>query len=585
MVSAAIGALPVLSLCLFTTLAIYAGNSDEFSASFLAILRVYLPYVVATIGALGLLALLMTEDGVRRYQAVLAAVAILIWLQGNIFVWDYGVLDGRDIDWLAGIWRGAMDAAIWIVVLMLAISAFRRFGKTLVTSAVVVFAIQSVGAVMTAAGSASELIEEPDAVADSAAAKAIYRFSGDRNVVHIVMDGFQTDIFADLIADPETGVQREDLRGFTLFADNAGVYPYTQLTVPAMLSGRLYRNDRPVEQFIDASLAGPTILGAAESAGYEVDIAAPVALKNQYGKAPHSFAYGIGLSDHVNQRDYLLLDAARLIDLGLFRAVPHFAKPLIYRDELWVFQSNVLPQSYMQMQYFSDLAFLRRLEERMSVDRDAPVYKMMHLMLSHRPTVGNEHCEFDGRRPTNRETVTDQARCGLQHVLAVLRRMQQLGIYDDSLVVLMADHGAWVPVQDSLANDAEPDAISPITIAMAIPVLAVKPPAAKGELQISNAPTSIIDVPATVARILDMDVDFPGIPAFSHDGDATRTRRHLTYAYGTNPDAEGFLFPMQEYEIRGSPFDPAAWQQVATHAPATQVSQESESLQTLPSAQ
>ena len=198
--------------------------------------------------------LFMTREGVRRYQAVLAAAAILIWLQGNILVWDYGVLDGRDIDWLAGSWRGVLDAAIWIVVLLLAISAFRRFGKTLLTVAVFLFAIQSVGAAVTVMGSFPELSEQPDPQTDAAAADAIYRFSGDRNVVHIVMDGMQTDIFAELIAAPETGIQHDDLCGFTLFADNAGVYPYTQLTVPAMLSGQLYRNDRPVDDFLSRSI-------------------------------------------------------------------------------------------------------------------------------------------------------------------------------------------------------------------------------------------------------------------------------------------------------------------------------------------
>ena len=161
---------------------------------------------------------------------------------------------------------------------------------------------------------------------------------------------------------------------------------------------------------------------------------------------------------------------------------------------------------------------------------------------------------------------------------------QMAGIYDDSLIVLMADHGAWVPVRGTEAVEGESDAVSPITIAMAIPVFAIKPPAASGELRISNAPTSIIDVPATVARILDFDADFPGVPAFGHDRNATRARHHLTYAYGINPDAEGFLFPMQEYEINGSPFDPTAWRQVATHPPATRLSRESEPLQTLPSA-
>ena len=567
--TAAIGTLPVLALCLFTTLAVYAGNSSEFSASFASILGVYFPFVVATIGILGLLSLFMTREGVRRYRALLAAIAILIWLQGNILVWDYGVLDGREIDWLAGTWRGVLDAAIWVVVLMAAISGFRRFGRPLMTVALVVLGIQSVGAAVTVAGSYSDLIDQPDPQAEAVAADAIYRFSSDRNVVHIVMDGFQTDIFAAIVASEEADGMREGLRGFTLFADNVGAYPYTQLTVPAMLSGRLYRNELPVEEFIDSTLAGHTILQAATTAGYEVDIAAPVALKNKYSKAPHAFAYGIGRSGHASPEDYVLLDAAKLIDLGLFRAVPHFAKALVYRDELWIFQAKVLPDSYLQMQYFSDLAFLRRLGERMTVGRNAPVYKMMHLMLSHRPTVGNERCEFDGKRPTNRETVTHQARCGLQGVLAVLRRMRQLGIYDNSLIVLMADHGAWVPVQTAAQASNGADAVSATTIAMAIPLLAVKPPAASAEFQVSDAPTSIIDVPATIAGILDIGADFPGIPAFSNDDNPTRKRRHLTYAYGINPAAEGFLFPMQEYEISGSPLDPAAWRQVAVYPPGT----------------
>ena len=100
--SAAVGAVPVLTLSLFIALTLYAGNRAEFSASFLDILRMFLPYAVGSIAVIGLLGMFMTPGGVSRYQSMLAALGILTWLQGALLVWDYGVLDGRDIDWLEG---------------------------------------------------------------------------------------------------------------------------------------------------------------------------------------------------------------------------------------------------------------------------------------------------------------------------------------------------------------------------------------------------------------------------------------------------------------------------------------------------
>lgn len=562
--TAAIAALPIVTLCLFIPLQIYAGNTDEFNASFVSIVTSYLPYALALIGILSLVGVTMTQDGLRRYHAILAAVAILAWLQGNILVWDYGALDGQAIDWYAGKWRGVIDTSIWVLLLVIAISRFQRFGRILKGAALFAVGIQLGTAAITTSRAWDSLLAAPDSVAVADAAEEIFRFSDKGNVVHIVMDGFQTDIFSEIVSDSQNADYRDALGGFTLFSNNVGVYPYTQLTVPALLTGKIFRNEEPVEQFIDAALEGPTILRLAAEHGYEVDIAAPIGLKNKYAKAPHTHAYGISQSDHVRQTDRVVVDAAKLLDIALFRSVPHFAKALVYRDQLWVFQTSVNDESYLHMQFFSDLAFLDQLAHRMSVGRNAPVYKMMHLMLSHRPTVGNEHCKFDGIRATNRENVTMQARCGLSGVFSVLRRMRELGIYDNSLIVLMADHGAWVPVESGGQVDTALGT-SPTNIAMAIPVLAIKPPGAGGPMQSSDAATSVIDIPATIADLLELPSDFPGTTVFAKG--ANEKRRHLTYAYGNNPEFDGYLFTMQEYEISGSPFEPDAWRPVATHRP------------------
>ncbi len=573
---AALAAISLLTIGCFAVLSIYAGNSDEFVAPFGKLLLVYAPYLLLlSIGA-GLLGFIMTAEGALRYKAILSAVAVLVWLQGNILLWDYGSLDGRNIDWMSADWRGVLDLSIWIIILALSITAYKRIGTVLVIAAIATLPIQAVNSAATIISGPAELSGADIIDIDPRARDAMFSFSSSSNVVHIVMDGFQSDIFAEIVDNYPDRNLHDELRGFTFFAEHLGVYPYTQLTMPALLSGKLYRNDIPVDDFVRSALQGNTILNAAFKAGHEVDIAAQISLANVYGIGNFSHSYGITPGDHVSAWDYTLNDAAKLIDLALFRVVPHFAKALVYRDQLWVFQGRIRAESYLQLQYFSDLAFLRQLAEKMSVNRDKPVYKMIHVMLSHRPTVGSEQCEYDGQHSLSRANVTKQARCGLLAVLDVLRRMKELGIYDESLIVLMGDHGAWVPVETLRNGEAEAADIDAMTVAMAMPVLAIKRPGDDAEFQVSTAPTSIIDIPATIDRIMNLGAEFDGVSVFEIDPDTKRTRTHLTYGYGINPKAKGFLFPMHEYSIRGSPLDATAWQQKARHVAGSIVTAESD---------
>lgn len=556
--SAGITAIPVMTVCVFVPWLIYSGNPTEFTASFLELLSTYASYMLAIVAISGVLGIVMTNTGLRSYLAVMSALAILLWLQGNILVWDYGALDGRSIEWLSGVWRGVLDSAIWIFVILSAIHLHRGKTRSAWQGALAVFAIQSIAAGISLAGNDSALVTRSDVTGTIEAKEAVFRFSKTRNVVHIVMDGFQSDIFSAIMNDPAHVAYKDELQGFTFFQDNLGIFPYTQMTIPAMLSGNVYRNHMPVDEFINSSMADVNILDVATDAGFEVDIAAPVSLKNVYAKAKHANAYGISRSDHVTPADYIISDAARLLDLSLFRVLPHFAKALIHRDDLWVFQARVRPDNYLQMQYFSDLAFIRDLTQGLRVDRQTPVYKMMHFMLSHKPTVGDENCEYSGRQPTDRESVTIQANCGLKAIAGLLARMKEAGIYDNSLIILMADHGAWVPVEGIDASNS-PDGIEAMTVAMAIPLLAIKRPGEAHEFRVSRAQVSILDVPATVAEVLGFEGESLGTSVFSVDPAATRQRLHYDYLSAPNKRHKGYLLPIQEFVVDGNVYDAASW--------------------------
>lgn len=50
----------------------------------------------------------------------------------------------------------------------------------------------------------------------------LLKYSSSQNIVHIILDSFQTDIFWELVA--EEGLE-DDLEGFVLFKENMGTAP------------------------------------------------------------------------------------------------------------------------------------------------------------------------------------------------------------------------------------------------------------------------------------------------------------------------------------------------------------------------
>jgi len=559
--SAALAACLVAMVCIFMPLAIYAGHPEEFQAPLAALmLAVLLPGLMLVL-AVALLAGFLPSSAAARLQAVLAALTLLCWLQGTFLVWDYGVLDGSPIAWTDGVWRGVFDSLLWTVGLLLAVYGSGRLMVRLRAAALIAAGIQALASGVLLAGLADDMAEPGAPAFDASQYEAMFGFSPTGNVLHIVMDGFQSDVFADIIGDPAGGAVREALRGFTFFAGNTGSYPYTQMTMPLLVSGRRYRNEMPVEEFVADVMQGPTILNLAAASGFDVDIASQPALARIYASGARTNTWPIPLDLHTDETDYVAGDLARLLDLSLFRVVPHFAKAYVYQDELWFLQRFSRDASFVNLRYFAEIEFLDRLRKRMNTRRDRPVYKLFHLMLSHRPTAGTADCRFDGIKPTSRHNVTEQSRCALSRVIAVLDRMKELGIYDDAVVVLMADHGAWVGARGYQRSAQDGGGPKSTTAGMAVPLLAIKPGGARGDLDVSLAPATVGDVPATIAGLLGLAHTMPGKNVFDLAEDEQRTRHFYNYAYGDNHKRPGYLYAMLEYRISGDPFDARSWQQ------------------------
>lgn len=549
-----------LNLFLFSPLTIYGGNHDEFAIPLANILSHYLLPALILLGVLTATGAFLRGRAHRIFVAGVFALGILVWIQGNLLVWNYGVLNGQNIDWSAGQWRGWVDGILWILAFAILLRYSGRVLGIATTGSLALITLQVLLAAYLSftkpeiwSSGVPDLDHTPDWASD---------FSSTKNVVQLILDGLQSDVFEQIVKE-DSGYYSRVFDGFTFFSNATGHFPSTHLSVPALLSGKVYDNDVPLPKFFKATFEGRTTVNVLHEHGYDVDLI-PWGEMVPPGEADH---YHLIPSPYTGTiADYARAKAAVLLDLVLFRDAPHLLKRVIYNDQKWLVQRAAVHDERMQFRHFGDQAFLENVTSEMSADRVKPVYKCYHLESTHPPFVTNADCGYAGKvLPFSREHMVNQIRCGLTSAVAFLERMKTLGIYDNSLIILQADHGYVAAVE--LRRDTgliEGYDLAPWMVSSAMPLLMVKPPLSRGPLRQSAAPVMLSDIPATICSILNINNDFPGRSVFDVRPEEARVRPYNYFFYAFVNWNGDHLPPIDQYLISGDVHNRSAWHRVST---------------------
>ena len=554
-------------LLLFGPSTVYRANQREFSALFTDIAW---PWLLLAVG--GAWVMLLSVGGVlclladrlaRLYAALLFAVGVLLWAQGNLLVADYGLLTGEGLDLSRQTWRVPYETALWVggvglaAVYARAVSTMARFGSQLLIALQAVVLVSALG---TAGGEAQ--VDTP--AWSRQPPEDIYALSRQHNVMHIVLDGFPSGIFAELMAQERSTFDRE-FSGFSFFADHLGAFPTTRASMPAMLTGMAYRNERPLNDFTRENLRDRSIFRVLAGYGYTIHSVSFHGIDHPPAVFPtgrSTVRYTIP-TPYGSRRAYLKFAAAQLVDLSVFRHVPHGIKPRIYNEQAWLLQSLYSePQAGRNTRTSNHAAFVTDYTRRLRTATDQPVYTFLHVAIPHPPVVVDSRCAFIGPTRLDPTSYAAQARCGLVLVQAVLDRLRALGVYDSSLVLLASDHGWNTRRADpALAGVQTPagtlDRIAPSAMAL----LAVKPPERRGPVQTSYVPTSITDIPATIYDVIGRpNPGLRGQSAFRLAPDSRSTAGVCASLRGRNADwARSHLDLMHLFAVSGRIREPSAW--------------------------
>lgn len=557
---------------------IYFANLEEFSIDYSVFLLFAVPLTaISTVALAGLCVWLPAKINLKVIALVLA-ISLLLWLEANVIVWKYGQFDGHTINWASHFVYGIIDTPIWIAVIVVASLKPNLFNKYSQSAAITFVAIQivSLGFSSLSASYTSQSAAIKNTIIDQSDK---FAFSSKNNIILIVLDEYQGDIF-DAIIDADVSYKHL-FEGFVYFENATSASNYTEIAIPALLTGTVYDNATPKSQYLLDSFRNESLPKVLKDNDFAVHLFPWVGWGNESILFGEEIATNFISTDSDSATRPVFVEknvkeVLHLFELSLFRSLPHFLKPLIFDANGWIVSrlvSKFAPAS-LKAAASTDSAFetdtlVEGAKRGIRTDLDRKTFKYYHTKGVHRPLVVNEQLEYGSEVfEYSRETYFQQAKANLVYLGELFDLLRKNNIFDNSMIVIVGDHGSGntpdmyiLPTDEPVTVSAGVEITPPTNFqrnkAKGIPLILVKRPGGSGELETSRAPVSTLDVKSTILTEFGLAVDGESRSMFDFSEHEHRTRHYSAIKFG--PEKRDFIPPITVYSINGHSWLDSSW--------------------------
>ena len=510
------GVVCAFSLCfllfLYAPYELYLTNQLEFWFTAGQLLKPALLLFAAGFALLVLLLLAARRIGEKAFTGLLALLWLVLlctWIQGSYLVFDLPAMNGEEVWWGGYPLDRALSAGLWIVLGAVVFLLCRklgsaRFAKTVLWGSLAVCLLLS----LTLAGLflTTDLSAKERAVICTDRDEFVY--SSDENLLILVLDAVDGRAFSEVLArDPAYPEIFED---FTCYTNAMGGYPYSKCSIPLILTGERYEAEQDFLDYERQALLEAPLLTRLAREGWS---------RRVYTDDPALLA-------SISCEDYPNLTADQPVFGSLAHSCKLVFKMMLIKHAPWdlKFLGYDLPGRLREQvryggndgKYFdwSDLLFYRALQkENPIVLTPEKCFKYLHLEGAHQPHVYDKDLNVLESSPYR-----DVIEGNLTMLKLFLQRMKEAGIYDNTAIVLLSDHGS--------SNTTDLVTLNQHTM------LLVKGKNERHPFRTDDAPISYDDLQTALLQLLDGESSQELFPW--KEGDA-RERRFLDYML-TNSD-------------------------------------------------
>ncbi len=506
--------------CCFSVVESFALNRTEFWFDIRTLIPIIVvPFAVCTIAFLSLQILCR---GSLLCKSLIFAIGIVMYIQGNFLMAGYGVFDGKEKDWNSYSSLNVISIVLWILIPIVSILFAKskprllekiiRFGimaiiiiQIITLCAITVFSNESL-----LGGESVELTYE-----------GCFDVSTEKNIAVFIVDAMDAEYFNTVVEEyPEV----EDVfSGFTYYKNTMGLYPTTKASIPQIATGEQYKNETEYQQYIESAWETSALVSQVKRNGFSYGLYSKQCFVSNNVLDENTIINAV--ITKTKPRSYFEL-AKNYYKLILFKYSPNIIKKYFVVEGESFDDNKMLIQDDQDVYSLDTVKLYEKIRNGGIKLVDGNILRVYHYEGAHAPYRLDENLKLCDSTPVK------QTRGALKVVEEYIHCLKENNCYDNSMIVVLADHGS-----EGLYREH--------------PALLIKNYYENHKLNFSDAPITYADLPATIMSGITDEYGHYGRAAFEINSDEIRTRYYYYYYWDDSWD-KAYLPNMYEYVVEGN---------------------------------
>lgn len=473
----------------------------------------------------------------RIYQYSLVALSVIFlatYIQGVFLITSLPVLTGERIEWDKYLKEDIITIVIWLILEISAAGAVVKFSveKVIKWSCRISLAVMA----MLVVGLLPQILSNDALKSKDALITTNTHFqdiSSNQNFLIFLVDTVDAEVFDRVLEEHEE--YRDIFRDFIYYENTASVYPYTRESVPFILTGEMNKNETAFEDYASEAYNHSPLFERLTKENYAISL---------YMVEP--VWYGERSFDIVNDIKNSAVSPYESMDFYMY-----------FRQEMKYILFKYLPYAYKQYAQIDGFDFGRALEQYSYYDDDVynsiinhpELTKVDHNVFQYVHIEG-AHLPFKVDKDLNsieNGTYTQKVEASIKIIDEYLTRLKNNDAYDNSVIIIMADHGYY---------DVDHDSYGEEVLERFHPILLIKGFHEEHELERSDIPISHSDLMDAYMKLMDGKVREEVFPAV----DPNRKRTVIWQEYRGEDhmveyELEGNDFKRQDFKLTGNVYD------------------------------
>lgn len=426
----------VISFTLFIhePIMLYATNKTDLWFDFMTMLRpVILLFALSLIALVVFYTILKKLSKKDKVYNIILVISFIIYfasyIQGNYLLKNLPPLDGTTIIWKGFLVQNIITLFIWIILIVTYIFTIKKFNfeKVINISSKVALAIfvMLLASVLSTTLTTKKMFKKkyPILVTEKNYAK----FSDDKNFIIFLVDAADSKVFSKEL---EKSVYKDNFVDFTYYPDTTSYYLFTRESIPLILTGVPNLNEKDYYEYYNDAFDKSPLMDELINRNYDINLYEyELIWTTEKGRVVENTEE---ISNAIKTYHFAKCD----LKYVAYKYLPYAFKKYAHIERMnFNYGKNTDFDNAYSWDNIDNYKMIKNANVTIEHDKN---FKFIHTNGSHVPyNMDNEL----NRISEKKATYENEINASIKLLSSYIDLLKQNNVYDNSVIIIMADHG------------------------------------------------------------------------------------------------------------------------------------------------